>query len=219
VRGSTPQEDDVCRLIPAPFRPALFDFMARPMERKLGDIRRRLLGDAAGATVEIGAGTGANLPHYGSAVSRLALVEPDRHMARRLRRRAAEIRPSAEVVEATAESLPFEDGSVDTAVVTAVLCTVRDPAAALAEIRRVLRSGGQLLFAEHVRSDDPRLARWQDRVRAPWGVLADGCHPNRETLATIRSSGLEVERLERGELPKAPAIVRPLIMGAARKTA
>jgi ubiquinone/menaquinone biosynthesis C-methylase UbiE len=188
------------------------------MERELAGMRRRLIGDAAGTTVEIGAGTGPNLSHYGSGISRLVLVEPDHHMAVRLRRRVAASRPDAVVVEATAESLPFEDESFDTAVVTAVLCTVGDPAAALAEIRRVLRPGGRLLFAEHVRSDNPRLARWQDRLRAPWGVLANGCRPNRETLATIRSSGLEVERLERGELPKAPAIVRPLVIGAARKT-
>jgi ubiquinone/menaquinone biosynthesis C-methylase UbiE len=188
------------------------------MERELTGMRRRLIGDAAGATVEIGAGTGPNLSHYGSGVSRLVLIEPDHHMARRLRRRVAATRPDAVVVEATAESLPFEDESFDTAVVTAVLCTVGNPAAALAEIRRVLRPGGRFLFAEHVRSDDPRLARWQDRLRAPWGALANGCRPNRETLATIRSSGLEVERLERGELPKVPAIVRPLVMGAARKT-
>jgi len=206
------------KLVPPPLRPAVFDLLTRPMERELGELRRRVLSGVVGATLEIGAGTGANLPHYGTGLTSLVLVEPDRDLGRRLRRRAAATRPAAAVVQAAAEALPFPDQSFDTVVVTAVLCTVRDPAAALAEIRRVLRPGGRLLFAEHVRSEDPRLARWQDRLRAPWKILANGCHPNRDTLASIRNAGLDVEWVEHGELPRAPAIVRPLVIGAARKT-
>ena len=113
-------------------------------------------------------------------------------MARRLRSRVEEAGRRAEVVEAAAERLPFEDGRFDTAAVTLVLCTVRDPARALEEIARVLKPGGQLLFLEHVRaSDGPRLAGWQDRLERPWGWVAGGCHPNRDTIAS--SGGLAAQ--------------------------
>jgi SAM-dependent methyltransferase len=179
--------------------------------------RRRLVGLARGATIEIGAGTGLNLEHYGSAVTRLVLVEPDRRMARRLRARAARDWPGAEIVHEVAARLPFADAGFDTAVVTAVLCTVADPTAALAEIARVLRPGGLLLFGEHVRSEDPRLAAWQDRLRPLWRLLADGCEPNRRTLAAIEASPLRLEWVRRGRVPGAPPIVRPMIAGAARR--
>jgi SAM-dependent methyltransferase len=181
----------------------------------LRDERRRLVGRARGATVEIGAGTGRNLEHYGPAVTTLVLVEPDPHMARRLRARAGRARPGAEIVRAVAARLPFPDASFDTAVVTAVLCTVPDQREALAEIARVLRPGGTLLFGEHVRSDDPRLAAWQDRVRPLWRRLADGCEPNRRTLAAIEGSPLRLEWVRRGRVPGAIPIVRPMIVGAA----
>jgi SAM-dependent methyltransferase len=179
--------------------------------------RRRLVGMARGAALEVGAGTGLNLEHYGSAVTRLVLLEPDVHMARRLRARAARARPAAEVVRGVAERLPFADASFDTVVVTAVLCTVPDPAGALAEIARVLRPGGLLLFGEHVRSQDPRLAAWQDRLRPLWRLLGDGCEPNRRTLEAIEASPLRVDWVRRGRVPGAPAIVRPMIVGAARR--
>ena len=119
------------------------------------------------------------------------------------------------MVEAPAERLPFEDSSFDTAVFTLVLCTVPDPEAALAEAARVLKPGGKLLFVEHVRAEDAGLARWQDRLEKPWRFLADGCHCNRDTVATIEASPLAVEQVERGALPKAPPLVRPLVRGRA----
>src|SRR5206468_3807244 len=121
----------------------------------------------------------------------------------------------AEFVETGAESLPFEDDSFDTVVSTLVLCTVPDADRALAEIRRVLKPGGEFLFMEHVRADDEKLSRWQDRLERPWRVVAMGCHPNRATLARIEAAGFEVEDLRRGELPKVPPIVRPMILGRA----
>jgi ubiquinone/menaquinone biosynthesis C-methylase UbiE len=204
-----------------PLFAALYDRITAANERAgLDDRRAELLAGARGATLEIGAGTGLNLRHYPAAVTDLVLAEPDRHMARRLRARVAEDGRRAEVVEAPAEHLPFEDGRFDTAVVTLVLCTVDDPARALDEIARVLRPGGRLLFLEHVRASDvPGLARWQDRLERPWGWVAGGCHPNRDTIAALEASPLDVESVRRDKMPKAPAIVKPLVAGVAVRDA
>ena len=200
---------------------AMYDRLMAGTERAgLADRRAELVAAARGATLELGAGTGLNLRHYPAAVTDLVLAEPDRHMARRLRARLSEAGRPAEVVEAPAERLPFEDGRFDTVVVTLVLCTVRDPARALDEIARVLKSGGRLLFLEHVRAPDgTRLARWQDRLERPWGWFGAGCHPNRDTIAALDASPLSVESADRGELPKAPPIVRPLVAGVAVRDA
>lgn len=199
---------------------AVYDRMLAGTERAgLADMRSGLLAAAAGRTLEVGAGTGLNLTHYTDAVSELVLTEPDPHMARRLRRRVAAEPPAAArvaVVEAPAERLPFEDASFDTVVSTLVLCSVEAPERAAAEIRRLLRPEGRLLLLEHVRSDRPRLARWQDRLERPWGWLGAGCHPNRDTLATLAAAGLSADDVEGDSLPKAPPIVRPLIRGGAR---
>ena len=192
-----------------------YDRINRPAETAgLSQERQKLLAQASGETIEIGAGTGLNLAHYPAAVTRLVLTEPDRYMARRLHRRVAAIRPDAEVLGAPAAQLPFPDASFDTVVVTFVLCSVPDPGAALTEIARVLRPGGRLLFAEHGRSEDPALAARQDR--RPMSYKLIGCHPNRATLDTITSSPLRVEDIRRGEVPKVPRIERPMITGTAR---
>ena len=199
---------------------ALYDRISAANERAgFADRRAELLAGARGATLEVGAGTGLNLPNYPAAVTDLVLAEPDRHMARRLRARLADAGRPAEVVEAPAERLPFEDGRFDTAVVTLVLCTVPDAARALEEIARVLKPGGRLLFLEHVRARQPRLAVWQDRLERPWGWVAGGCHPNRDTVAALEASPLSVESADPGELPKAPPIVRPLVVGVAVRDA
>ncbi len=182
----------------------------------LREKRRELLARARGRTIEIGAGTGVNVELYPDSVSELVLTEPDRHMRLQLEKKLAALDHTAEVVDALGERLPFPDASVDTAVATLVLCTIPDPAAALAEITRVLKPDGRLLFLEHVRASDPKAARWQDRLERPWGWFGRGCHPNRDTLATIEASPLAVADVERDRLPKAPPIVRPLIIGEAR---
>ena len=195
---------------------ALYDPLLGRLERAgLAERRRRLLAAARGDVLEIGAGTGLNVPHYPEAVEALVLVEPEEPMARRAQRRLAGSGRRGRVLQASAESLPFADGSFDTAVCTLVLCSVADPSAALAELRRVLRPAGRLLFLEHVRADDPKLARWQDRLRRPWRRLAAGCNCNRRTVAAIEDAGFSLEELERGELPKAPPILRPLAVGRA----
>jgi SAM-dependent methyltransferase len=202
------------------FFAASYDRMlAASEEAGLGERRRELLAEAQGRTLEIGAGTGVNLAHYPEGVSELVLVEPFEPMARRLRERLARSGREGEVVVAPAERLPLPDASIDTVVATLVLCTVERPEAALAEAHRVLRPGGRLLFLEHVRADEDRLARWQDRLEGPWRFVGHGCHPNRDTVAAVRSSPLEIERLERGRVPKAAAIVRPLAQGTARRVA
>jgi ubiquinone/menaquinone biosynthesis C-methylase UbiE len=195
---------------------SFYDRMLAGTERAgLREHRHELLSEARGQVLEIGAGTGLNLDHYPDSVEELVLTEPEPPMASRLRQRAAQLGRDVTVIDAPAEALPFEDSSFDTVVATLVLCTVSDPERALSEIDRVLRPGGRLLFLEHVRSDDPSVARWQDRLHGLWFRFGHGCHCNRTTGAVIERSPLEVESLERGELPKAPAITRPLIRGRA----
>lgn len=181
----------------------------------LREMRRETLRAAHGRTIDLGAGTGANLGLFPEAVTEFVLAEPDPHMLKKLQAKVGGSGVDVSVVEASAERLPFEDSSFDTAVFTLVLCTVPNPAAALAEAARVLRPGGRLLFVEHVRSQEPGLARWQDRLERPWRFLGDGCHCNRDTVANIEASPLTVDRVERGRLPKAPPLVRPLVRGSA----
>jgi ubiquinone/menaquinone biosynthesis C-methylase UbiE len=187
-------------------------------EAGLREMRREVLAQASGRTIDLGAGTGANLGLYPEAVTDLVLAEPDPHMLKQLRTKVGEEGVGVEVVEASAEDLPFADSSFDTAVFTLVLCTVPNPDAALAEVGRVLRPGGKLLFVEHVRSEDAGLAHWQDRLEKPWRFIGDGCHCNRDTVATIEASPLTVEQVEPGRLPKAPPLVRPLVRGRATLT-
>lgn len=184
-------------------------------ESGLRQMRAELLAGAGGRVLEIGAGTGVNLDLYPEAARELVLAEPSPHMARRLRPRAESRARPALVVEVPAEQLGFEDDSFDTAVATLVLCTVPDPEATLTELARVLKPGGRLLFIEHVRAEDRRSAAWQDRFETPWRLFADGCHCNRDTVATIAASRFEIEALERDRTPKAPPIVRPLVRGSA----
>jgi ubiquinone/menaquinone biosynthesis C-methylase UbiE len=184
-------------------------------EAGLRDARRETLTEARGRTLDIGAGTGANIGLFPEGVSELVLAEPDPYMLKKLRVKVGEADASADVVQAPAEKLPFEDSSFDTAVFTLVLCTVPDPAAALAEAARVLRPGGRLLFVEHVRAEEPGLARWQDRLEKPWRFIGDGCHCNRDTVASIEASPLTLEQVEPGVLPKTPPLVRPLVRGRA----
>jgi ubiquinone/menaquinone biosynthesis C-methylase UbiE len=176
--------------------------------------RAALLAQARGRVLELGAGTGLNLAHYPAGVQ-LVLTEPEEPMLRRLRERAAAAGHDAEVVATPAERLPFPDASFDTVVTTLTLCTVTDLGAALREVHRTLVPGGRLLFLEHVRSDDPRLARRQDLLRPLWKRVGHGCECNRATLAAIAATPLEVQDVAHGRMPKAPPIVRPMIEGVA----
>jgi ubiquinone/menaquinone biosynthesis C-methylase UbiE len=194
-----------------------YDTMMASVERDfMGGVRKDVLANAEGRVIEIGSGTGANIQHYPRTIEELVCTEPEEPMAKRLEPRAAASDLNVRVVHAPAEALPFEDDSFDTAVATLVLCTVHDQDRALAELRRVLRPGGRLLFVEHVRSDDPGRARWQDRLHPLWVRFGNGCHCNRPTLANIEASRFDVLEHRHGEIPKSPPIVRPLVTGVAR---
>ncbi len=196
---------------------AMYDrMMRRGEERSMGRRRRELVAQASGRTLEIGAGTGANLPYYTDAVEELILAEPFEPMRRRLERKLGESGRSAKTLDASAEAIPLEAESLDTVVSTLVLCTVDFPDAALAEVARVLRPGGQLLFIEHVRSPSPRTARWQDRLETPWRHFGAGCRCNRDTVASIEAAGFSTEH-EQEHWKGVPPIVASLVMGRAVK--
>ena len=182
--------------------------------RAMGRQRQRLLTQARGLTVEIGSGTGLNLRQYPRHLDRLVLAEPDRAMRERLERRVSELRPHASVIDATAERLPFADGTVDTVVSTLVLCTVPAPELALREIARVLGPDGQLLFIEHVRASSRVRSFWQDALVGPWRAFASGCYCNRQTTATMAACGFELD-VNEAAWRAMPGIVKPLVYGRA----
>ncbi len=195
---------------------AIYDPLLWVGERAgMANRRAALLKQARGQVLELGAGTGLNLPHYPDRLDELVLTEPSPPMVARLERRAHQSGTASSVVAAEAERLPFEDDRFDTVVSTLVLCTVDEPRQAIDEIARVLRPGGKLLFLEHVRAETPRLARWQDRLHRPWHGFAAGCNANRATVEMLRESSLRVEAVERGRWNWMPALVHPLAIGTA----
>jgi ubiquinone/menaquinone biosynthesis C-methylase UbiE len=188
--------------------------MAKTEQAQLRALRQGLLAAAAGDVLEIGGGTGANLPFYRPAAGSLTITEPEPPMVRRLERRVREQAPLARVLRAPAEDLPFDDGTFDVAVSTLVLCGVSDQPRALRQLRRVLRPGGQLLFIEHIRSGDARRARQQDRMN--WlNRLVVCCDCNRPTLTSIQEAGFTVTAVEHLTLTNAPSFVNPLVVGTA----
>jgi ubiquinone/menaquinone biosynthesis C-methylase UbiE len=178
--------------------------------------RKELLGQAGGRVLELGAGTGLNLPYYPDEIEELVLTEPAAPMLPKLERRLRKANRDGQVVVATAEELPFDNDSFDTVVSTLVLCTVDDPRSAIDEAARVLKPGGKLLFLEHVRADARRLARWQDRLHRPWHAFAAGCHANRPTVELLRESPLSVEAVDHDRWSWMPALVHPLAFGRAQ---
>lgn len=191
--------------------------MAGTEKAGLREHRRALLAGVEGRVIEIGGGTGANLRFYGPGIEELVIAEPEEPMARRLEKKLAGSALTVRLVRAPAEALPFEDASFDVAVSTLVLCTVDDPPRALGELRRVLKPGGRLVFLEHVRAEDPRLASWQDRLHGVHLRLAHGCRCNRTTVADIERAGFTLTALEHGRMRRAPPIVRPLVLGSAER--
>jgi SAM-dependent methyltransferase len=187
------------------------------LEAEVADHRSRLLAGLAGRVVEVGAGNGLNFPHYPATATEVVAVEPEPYLRRLALAAARQAAVPIRVVDGTAEALPAPDGAVDVVVASLVLCTVQELDRALAEARRVLRPGGTLRFFEHVRAEDLRLARWQDRLQRPWGWLAGGCHPNRDTVTAVTAAGLRVVALDRFDLQAMPALARPHVLGVAER--
>jgi ubiquinone/menaquinone biosynthesis C-methylase UbiE len=202
------------------FTAAIYDRMMRRTEAAcLGQWRAELLRGLAGRVLEVGAGTGATLPHYPRSVSRLVLSEPDPSMARELRRKAAALNwDHAEILGASLEALPFPAAEFDAVVGALVLCSVPRLDHALGEINRVLKPGGRFVFLEHVAAEDrPGRLRWQRRVEPVWKRLAGNCHLTRRTADVIAATGFEFLELRRESMRRAWPLVRPTIRGVALK--
>ncbi len=205
----------------------LYDRLMRGAESKhFSEWRREALSEVRGDVLEIGAGTGANLRCYGETPTRLVMLEPDKNMRKQLLAKLAQMpsdNPSSptmpshiEVGTAYAENLPYDDNSFDWVVSTLVLCSVRDPEAALRECHRVLKPAGKLAFVEHVLDyEDEDNRQRQHRWQPVWGMLAAHCQVIRDTGRTIEECGFTLETIERDRLRVGPRIVRPVIRGAA----
>jgi ubiquinone/menaquinone biosynthesis C-methylase UbiE len=188
----------------------------RMEDRGAREHRERLLEAATGRVVEVGAGTGLNLPLYPSAVSEVLAIEPDPHMLKRLLAASETASVPVRIQRGAAEDLPVEDGWADAVVLCLVLCSVTDVSRALSEARRVLKSGGRVLFYEHVRSPEERLAGRQDRLERPWSWMAGGCHPNRDSVGAIQAAGFELKQVDRFEVPGS-FLATPHALGSATK--
>ena len=184
---------------------------------KMNDpLRERTCAGLEGDVVEIGFGSGLNLPFYPSAVTKVIGVDPSHTAARLARKRITAATFPVELIGLSAETLPIADQSVDTIVSTFTLCTIPDPASALREMRRVLKPGGQLHFVEHGRADDPGVARWQQRLNGLQQTLFGGCNLNRPISSLVERGGFEIERLENDHLKGAPKFAGFLYRGIAR---
>ena len=167
----------------------------------LAAYRQRVVPEATGRVLEIGIGSGLNLPLYSPKIVQQVIgVEPSPkllEMARRVERHGL----SVDFVEGSAEEIPLENASVDTVVTTWTLCTIPDPDSALRQMRRVLKPGGRLLFVEHGRAPDPKVVWWQDRLTPIWKRIGGGCHLNRPISSLIAGAGFRLERLKTSYMP------------------
>jgi ubiquinone/menaquinone biosynthesis C-methylase UbiE len=207
-----------------PVRHPLFArFYARLTQHESAEMlthRRELLSELTGRVLEVGAGAGTNFNYYPAGVTEVLAVEPEPYLRRKARSAASQVPVTITLLDGTAEQLPVEDGSCDAAIASLVLCSVPDQAVALAELRRVLRPGGELRFYEHVLSYKPRIARTQHFVdRVFWPKAFGGCHTARDTPAAIEAAGFEIEQQRRLWLAPVP-IVLPVathVLGRARR--
>ncbi|MGV8847320.1 class I SAM-dependent methyltransferase [Tessaracoccus sp.] len=189
--------------LPRPFFARTYAALVPRMDASgLAVLRDELLADLTGTVVEVGCGNGMNFTHYPDSVSTVHAVEPEPHLRALAVIAAANAGVDVTVTGGTGDAIPRDDESVDAAVLCMVLCSVPDPAAAVAEIRRVVRPGGTLVFLEHCASTRPAIARFQKAADATlWPRLAGGCHLGRDTLAALRSGGFVVEAVRTPEHP------------------
>jgi ubiquinone/menaquinone biosynthesis C-methylase UbiE len=192
--------------------PRVLDLVMR--QKQVVPFRRRIGKAAAGRVLDVGIGSGLNLPFYGDQVAQVLGLDPSSELLHFAEERAKERPTPVELVRGSGDSLPIEDHTIDTAVLTFTLCSVADAPATLREIRRVLRPEGHLLFAEHGQAPDARVARWQDRLTPAWQRIAGGCHLNRKPDDLIRAAGFKIEALESGYL-KGPSVSSFVYSGAA----
>jgi ubiquinone/menaquinone biosynthesis C-methylase UbiE len=170
-------------------------------QKQLLPFRQRVIGAAEGRVLEIGIGSGLNLPLYGGMVASVIGLEPSSELLNMARPRAEAAAASITLLDASAETIPLDSSSIDTVVTTWTLCTIPNAQQALGEMRRVLRPGGALLFVEHGRAPEPGVARWQDRLDPLWSRLAGGCHVNRKMDDLISGSGFRIDALENARIP------------------
>jgi len=200
----------------------VYDRLTASAQVEEGPLREELLSGLSGNVIEVGAGNGHNFVHYPFAVTRILAVEPEPYLRQRGTERAAEASVEIEIVEGIAENLPAEDDSFDAAVACFVLCSVSDQASALAELRRVIRPGGELRFLEHVVANSSGLSRAQ-RVadRTFWPLVGGGCHAARDTGGAIEAAGFQIERSRRFPFRTSvvEVLVTPHILGMARRPA
>jgi len=184
------------------------------------DHRRRVLAGLSGRVIEVGAGNGLNFPHYPEQVTEVLAVEPEAYLRDKATQAARRAPVPVTVVDGLADALPAEDASFDAGVASLVLCSVPVPRDALAELRRVIRPGGELRFYEHVRAHDARHARSQDRITHVWPRFSGGCHPNRDTPAAIEAAGFEIEHCDRFKFKPMIGMkaIEPHVIGVARRT-
>jgi ubiquinone/menaquinone biosynthesis C-methylase UbiE len=188
---------------------------ARPIERQ----RAKIVPQAEGVVLELGFGSGLNLPYYDSGkVTRLYALEPSQGMLARAKAKASEASFPIDVLPETAEALSLGDASIDTVLVTYSLCTIPDPVSALTAARRVLKPGGRLLFCEHGIAPDADVQRWQRRIEPVWKVIGGGCHLTRQIPALVRSAGFAIDGMETMYLPKSPRWAGYNYWGAATAT-
>jgi ubiquinone/menaquinone biosynthesis C-methylase UbiE len=167
--------------------------------------RRKVVPMASGTILEVGIGTGLNLEHYDSAkVERLIGLDPSVASWEIAKKRATDISFPLEFIGLPGEEIPLQDNSVDTVMMTFSLCTIPDPLTALAGMRRVLKPGGKLIFAEHGRAPDADVRKWQDRIDPFWKVIAGGCHLNRDIPDLLGEGGFDITEMETMYLPSTP---------------
>jgi ubiquinone/menaquinone biosynthesis C-methylase UbiE len=193
--------------------PRILDLSMR--QKQITPFRRRIGQAADGRVLDVGIGSGVNLMFYGAQVERVYGVDPSPELLRFASERGRGTPAPVNLLCGSGEALPLDSKSIDTATLTFTLCTIGDPAAALAEIRRVLKPGGRLLFAEHGRAPEEAVVRWQDRVTPLWKRIAGGCHLNRKPDDLIRSAGFRIDDLETGYI-KGPRIMTFVYSGNAR---